>query len=179
MAIIFAGNICNFAYWFAKWGRELGFDTHALIESDTPHPAQMPSWEDPSYDPDNPPSWVHFFRVGSAVDRALHGRADDTIGESLKSFDGVHTLSVSAAIAVDSVGRIDIHHVQGSFSRSSRWARDIPMRKIVSPKRVPSVFRFRRAMDHAQTILVSQTTDAKEILSSTFGKKLSRGSSPL
>ncbi|MDQ1439282.1 MAG: hypothetical protein QOK43_2911 [Acidimicrobiaceae bacterium] len=171
MTVLFMGNVCNFAYWFAKWGQALGYDTHALIEDDDPSPRNHPQWEDSTYDPDRPPPWVHFYTAGSALARAV-GKPDPRVVGALERFDAVQTFSPAAAMAVDRIGHPQVHHTIGSFARTSAWWQGIDGPRALSPRRVPTVVRFRRAMGRAARIIASTAIDQAEVADSAFGHKL-------
>ncbi|MDP8992217.1 MAG: glycosyltransferase [Actinomycetota bacterium] len=171
MRLLFVGNVCNFAYWFARWGRELGYETHALIERDTPYPRDFPQWEDPDYEPAAPPPWVHLYQAGTAVNRALHGYVDKELARTLDGFDRIHTLTPAAAIAVDTLRREQVHHTVGSFARTSSWWRGLPVRTAASPRRLPTVIRFRQAMARADRIVVSTAVDHWEVNASHYRNK--------
>lgn len=173
MRVLFFGNMCNFAYWFAKWGRQLGYDTHALIESDQNSFARdRPEWEDSEYDPDCPPDWVHFYRAGSRIERALFGRGDRQLGKVLSRFDSIHTFSHTAAIAAAAEGHSFTHHTVGSFARSAMWFRNVDLRTRLHPHRVPLVLRFRRALRQTRHVVVSTAIEHKEVLDSPFRDRL-------
>lgn len=172
MRIAFLGNSCNFAYWFAKWGQELGYDTHAVVESDPTTPRDRPEWEDPTFNPASPPTWVHSFRMGSPLERLSRGVADSGLRALLSTFDGVTTISPGAAIAADAVSVRAVHHTIGLFARTSSWVGGLPLAVALNPRRIPTVIRFRQAMAGAPRILVSTEIERREVEKSPYRDKL-------
>jgi glycosyltransferase involved in cell wall biosynthesis len=151
----------------------MGYDTHALIENDEfVFERDRPEWEDPDYDPENPPEWVHFYKSGTRIDLALQGGGDPNLYAKLIGYDSIHTFSYSSAIAVDTSGLPFVHHTVGSFAGSTMWVRHVDWKLIVKPHRYVLVSRMRKAMKRAQRIVVSTPIEYREVIDSPFGYKI-------
>lgn len=170
MKILFFGNLCNYAYWYAKWARQLGCQAFALLEKN--ERLFTPEREDPEFDPNNPPDWVYFYNPGTENEIIFNGYADKQLATILRKFDAIHTFSITAAIAADTLGYQFIHHNVGSFGRSASWVRFQTVRSVVALRYLPLRWRFRRAMKNCEAIIVSNNMDHYEVYHSPFRKKL-------
>jgi glycosyltransferase involved in cell wall biosynthesis len=168
MKILFAGNVCNYAYWFAKWSRDLGVDAEALIELDDWY---QPELDDPTFNPATPPSWVHYYRPAT-VNRVIYdGGVHERVRQLSMDVDSVHTFSNTAAIMMQAMGIPFVHHNVGSFGRSVSWVRHQSPRALVGPRRIAMTARFRRAMDEASSIISSVPVDYLEVAASNYRSK--------
>jgi glycosyltransferase involved in cell wall biosynthesis len=174
MKIAFLGNVCNYAYWFTKWGRSLGYDWYALIEEDPVISRDLPQWEDSEFDEEAPPPWVLRFRASGSVRRFVRGYADLRLPEMLKRFDSVHTFAMAHAIAAAAVGVPQVHHTIGMFGRYAHLTRFQTLQSGVSPRRVFTSFRYRQALRRVPRIIASEPFSCHEVVESGFGERLVR-----
>lgn len=170
MTILFAGNICNYAYWYAAWGQMLGYDTHALIEDNVPYDRDNPEWEDPSFDRGAPPPWVHYYSARWS-ETTYRPWVDPRVPHLLDEFEHVHTFSVTMAMLVHELRGGLIHHTVGSFQTGTRW-RGTSARSMVSPRRLALVSRFRAAMKGCSRIVVSTPIEYNHVARSRFVGKM-------
>jgi glycosyltransferase involved in cell wall biosynthesis len=169
MKILFFGNICNYAYWFAKWARMLGYDAHALLERD--EQVFLPENEDPEFDPRQPPGWIRYYRPGTERE-IMRGQVDAELPALLAGFDAIHTFSNTTAIAAASLGVPFVHHNVGSFGTSYSWFRFQTWRSAMALRYLPLRWRFRKAMKSCRAIIVSVGMDHYEVCHSPYRDKL-------
>lgn len=169
MRILFYGNVCNYAYWFARWSRDCGVDAHALIEKGELY---QPELDVDDYSTATAPAWVHYYDPPSTNDVIRCGGVDAQVSSLLAAAENVHAFSVTAAIGAHSMGSDFRFHNVGSFGRSVSWLRFQSPRSAIAVRRIALAWRFRRAMRHASTIIASLNTDQFEVLASPFASKL-------
>ncbi len=170
MKIVFFGNICNFAYWYAKWGRLLGYETYALIEKNERFDRDRPEWEDTEYDPTKPPEWVKFYDPGRPIDRLLRGRARIDLERILEPYDAIHTFSLLTSVATGTTSRAFVYHTVGSFGRSATYLKYHcqSLRAMIAPRRFPTIWRFRKALRRCKAIIPSVAYDYLEVKKSRY-----------
>jgi glycosyltransferase involved in cell wall biosynthesis len=170
MKILYFGNVCNYAYWFAKWSRELGLDAYALIECNDK--VFSPEKEDIEYDLNNPPNWLYFYNPGTDLDVALYSYYDKSLKSKLIGYDLVHTFSYTTAIAVSHFNVPFIFHNVGSFSKTISWFNNQSIRSLLSVKYYPIRYKFRKALNKSLSIVASVEIDKFEVFNSIFKSKL-------
>ena len=159
MRINYIGNVCNYAFWWAKLARKsLLADTKAFIDIDhSTFSKNVPWWDDPTIDKHNPPDWIYLVPRVRIPGGLLGGEKTRSVNRLLRKCDLIHSFGVAASIWAR---RSKIPYVYQSYGDINTL---ISNRRIFTPKKLLRYIILRRALYGAKNIIISQLLDFKAV----------------
>lgn len=163
MKINFIGNTCNYAFWWAKLIRELGFaETIAFIEkSDIPR--DLPWWDDKSINITNIPEWIFMMPKVPFGGGIGGGNITNIINQKLRQCDLIHAFGGISAIWANRTNLPYVYQSYGDINTTpfvqNIWSLSNHVRSMV----------VKKVIREAKKIVISQLCDLKN--AERFGLK--------
>jgi glycosyltransferase involved in cell wall biosynthesis len=153
MRINYVGNTCNYAYWWAKLSREVGFGEAMAFIENTGIPRDLPWWDDPGIDQEKLPKWIFMMPKVPLWGGVLAGKSRDLVNASLSRSDIVHAFGGVPAIWAKRTGKPYVYHSYGDINSTpllqNFWSAGNHLRRHLVIK----------AMRGAQKVILSQLCD--------------------